>query len=81
MRLIKDNVERIAESETRIAKLKADGFKELGTSVKELEKRNPIHEMKLDELKTLAKEKGIEGAASLTKAELLAVLKDVSSSD
>ena len=37
--------------------------------------------MKLDELKTLAKEKGIEGAASLTKAELLAVLKDVNSSD
>ena len=49
--------------------------------MKELEKRNPIHEMKLDELKTLAKEKGIEGAASLTKAELLAVLKDVNSSD
>lgn len=80
MRLIKDNVERVADG-AQADKLKADGFKELGTSVKELEKRNPIHEMKLDELKTLAKEKGIEGAASLTKAELLAVLKDVSSGD
>ena len=36
-----------------------------------------LEKMKVDELKALAKEKGIEGAASLTKEELLAVLKEV----
>lgn len=79
MRLIRDNVERIAESETRIAKLKAAGYKELGASEteREPEKQRSIQEMKLDELKVLAKEKGIEGAASLTKDELRTVLKDV----
>lgn len=79
MRLIKDNVERSAESETRIAKLKADGFKELGTSETEREpgKQSSIQEMKLDELKALAKKKGVEGAASLTKDELRAILKEV----
>lgn len=77
MRLIKDNVERIAESEIRIAKLKADGFKELGVSTRDPEKQSPIREMKLDELRALAKEKGVEGAASLTKDELRAILKEV----
>lgn len=33
--------------------------------------------MKADDLKALAKEKGIDNAAFLTKEELLAVLKDV----
>lgn len=41
------------------------------------EKEKPLEKMKVDELKALAKEKGIEGADSLTKAELIAVLKDV----
>lgn len=37
----------------------------------------PIEDMTMPELKALAKEKGIEGAGSLNKEELLAVLKDV----
>lgn len=41
------------------------------------EEKPELEKMKADELKALAKEKGIEGAASLTKDELLAVLKDV----
>lgn len=36
-----------------------------------------LEKMKVDELKALAREKGIEGAASLTKGELLEVLKGV----
>ena len=36
-----------------------------------------IEEMTVPELKSLAKENGIEGAASLNKEELLSVLKDV----
>lgn len=45
--------------------------------VKQPEEKPELEKMKADELKTLAKEKGIEGASSLTKEELLAVLKDV----
>lgn len=79
MRLIKDNVERIAESETRIRKLEAAGFTPLeGTgSLEKKESRPELDKMKADELKALAKEKGIGGASSLTRDELLAVLKDV----
>ena len=36
-----------------------------------------LDDMKMDELKALAKEKGIKGFSSLTKDELLAVLKGV----
>lgn len=81
MRLIKNNVERIAEGESQIQKLKAAGFEPLEViDRKAEEKAKPeleLEKMKADELKSLAKEKGIEGAASLTKEELLAVLKDV----
>lgn len=45
--------------------------------VKQPEEKPELDKMKVDELKAIAKEKGIEGAASLTKDELLAVLKEV----
>lgn len=45
--------------------------------VKPPEEKPELEKLKADELKALAKEKGIEGAASLTKEELLAVLKEV----
>lgn len=79
MRLIMNNVERIAESESQIRKLKAAGFKPLDRALdKQKEESKPeLEKMKADELKAFAKEKGIEGASSLTKEELLAVLKDV----
>lgn len=79
MRLIMNNVERVAEGESQIRKLKSAGFKLLKEDImpQDEESKPELEEMKADELKTLAKEKGIEGAASLTKAELLAVLKDV----
>lgn len=80
MRFIKDNVERVTESEAMADKLKALGFKPLGseTLTREPGEGNTnIGKMTVPELKILAKEKGIEGAASLTKEELLAVLKEV----
>lgn len=82
MRLIKDNVERVADG-AQADKLKVLGFKEIGGAVAEAagtEDKSP-DKMSATELKTLAKEKGIEGASSLTKAELLAVLKDVTMND
>lgn len=78
MRLIKDNVERVADG-AQADKLKALGFNEIGSAVaEEAGPEDKSHDkMSATELKALAKEKGIEGASSLTKAELLAVLKDV----
>lgn len=78
MRLIRKNVERVAEG-MQAKKLKASGFKELsevGVDKRNLEDVN-LADMTVADLKTLAKEKDIEGIASLNKAELLAVLKDV----
>lgn len=43
------------------------------TEVFELEK--PLDKMKVDELRALAEKRGIEGANSFTKAELIEVLK------
>lgn len=82
MRLIKDNVERVADG-AQADKLKSLGFKEIGSATAEVtgpEDKSPDI-MSAAELKALAKEKGIEGAGSLTKAELLAVLKDVTMDD
>lgn len=39
--------------------------------------KTELEKMKADELKALAKEKGIGGASSLTRDELLVILKDV----
>lgn len=79
MRLIMNNVERTAEDDAQIRKLMAVGFKPLGEAVREEKAalKPELEKMKVEELKAMAKEKGIEGAASLTKDELLAVLKEV----
>ena len=88
MRLIKGNVERIVKDDVIASKLIADGFKELGEvreiePEKQAEPENPtepeknLEDMTVPELKALAKDKGIEGASSLAKEDLLAVLKEV----
>lgn len=79
MRYINGNVERETESELMAEKLKSLGFKEIDSPVDEEVQGDltDIEKMTVTNLKALAKEKGIEGAASLNKAELLAVLKDV----
>lgn len=78
MRLKKDNVERVAEEQAAIEKLKALGFEDMsGGQEADDNKEKKLSELNVPDLKILAKERGIEGASSLTKAELLAVLKDV----
>lgn len=81
MILKRKNVERVAESEYAVEKLKRRGFKPLnenGKSERNQEsKERSIEEMRVEELRALAKEKGIDSVSSLNKAELLAVLKDV----
>lgn len=78
MRLIKGNVERIAETQAQAEKYISKGFKMLDVA-KEAKKEEgkSLDKMNVTELKELAKQKGIEGYESLTKNELLAVLKDV----
>lgn len=64
-RIVSDSVgKRMIESKTAIEVTEGNAQKD-------------ITKMKVDELKVLAKEKGIEGADSLNKQELLEVLKDV----
>ena len=78
MRLIRKNVERVAVKEARIEKLKALGFRPIGGDAAEIvQAAADINTKTVAELKAIAKEKEIEGYSSLTKEELLAVLKDV----
>lgn len=74
MRVKTDNVERVVSDEygrELVASKKAVEVpeKEVGT--------NSLEKLKVDELKALASEKGIEGAETMKKSELLDILKDV----
>jgi len=78
MRLIRKNVEREAEG-SAAEKLISDGFtpmkKATSDTVPEEKIGKDIEDMTVEELKTLAKEKGLTGVSSLAKADLLAILK------
>lgn len=79
MRLIRGNVERVAETQEQIDRLKREGYKELSSGLKP--KEDPVgktpEEMTVAELRALAKEHGIEGVSGLNKEELLTVVKEV----
>lgn len=87
MILVKGNVERETESMTTIALLKKEGFKELPSALEEDktaectpledESKPDLESMSLEELKALAKEKGMSGVSSLNKDQLKEVLKDM----
>ena len=78
MRLIRKNVEREADG-TTAEKLISDGFTPMGgtkpDTVPEEKTGKNIEDMTVEELKALAKEKGLTGVSSLAKADLLAILK------
>ena len=75
--IINSNVERIIEDEM-LAKYKALGYKEISSSKANdnAPENKPLSKMKVDELKALATELGIENTDSLTKDELIAVIKE-----
>lgn len=72
MRLKRGNVEREVEDEFHVAKFVKDGYKPMEkiTDSKETEKKD-VQEMSLEELRQLAKAKGLKGTSSLAKQELL----------
>lgn len=89
MILKRRNVEREASSEIEIAALKAVGFKEIANageessagdkpvdSVGPADDAKSIDDMTVAELRSYATERGIEGAGALSKADLLAMLKE-----
>lgn len=78
MRLIRKNVECEADG-TEAERLMKDGFIPIDASNVESDNSEKVNlkEMKVDDLRKLAAENGIDNAGSLTRAELLAVLKDV----
>ena len=79
MRLKRGNVEREADG-IKAEQLMKDGFEmveNIRAQSPEVSVKKDLSEMTVEELKNLAKEKGISGAYALTKAELQEVLKDV----
>lgn len=81
MRLIRDNVEREADG-TTAKKLMSDGFKPVENTTSQKTDMKPdekaaksIEEMTVEELKTLAKERGLTGVSALAKQDLIDILK------
>lgn len=83
MRMKKDNVERVVNSQIQEAKLKREGFREIGDipETKTIPEETVVcmEDLTREELKKIAREKGLEGYSGLTKEELRLALKGVSS--
>ena len=75
--VINGNVERIIENE-KLEKYLSLGYKEVSSSEKNdnVVGKKSLSKMKVDELKALATELGIESIDSLNKDELIAVIKE-----
>lgn len=74
MRVKTDNVERVVSD--KYGRELVASKKAVEVPEKEVE-TNSLGKLKVDELKALAFEKGIEGAETMKKSELLDILKDV----
>lgn len=82
MRVIKENVEREVDA-SKCEQLLKDGYKLVETSRDSKKKSSEatveapgdLDNMSLAELRTVAKEKGLSGYSSLSKDELMSVLK------
>lgn len=76
MRVFKrHNVERKVSTEEAANRLMVKGYEEITVNAVKVD--TALDKMKLEELRTLAQNKGIVGADSLNKKELLELLKDV----
>ena len=75
--VINGNVERIIENE-KLEKYLSLGYKEVSSSETNdnIVGKKSLSKMKVDELKALATELGIESIDSLNKDELIAVIKE-----
>ncbi|MCI9975976.1 Rho termination factor N-terminal domain-containing protein [Clostridioides difficile] len=71
-RLIRDNIEKIVNDTSEKEKLMYDGFKLL-----EDKKNIDIESLTLEELRNLAKEKGIDSYTKLKKDELIEKLNNI----
>lgn len=67
------NVEREVP-ENQIGRFKSKGYHIVGESSENTEEKVSLAELKLEELKTLAKQKGLQNYSSCNKEELLARL-------
>lgn len=81
MRLIRVNVEREADG-ADVAKLIQDGFNPVETPTQTEETSDSenipekaIEDMTVEELKAVAKERGLTGVSSLAKQDLIDILK------
>lgn len=72
-----ENVQRVSEDPTEIEELKSQGYVEYFEEAKESKPTDKVDfdSMAYNELKKYAKAKGIAGAGSLKKAELLEILR------
>ena len=83
MRLKKGNVERIAEPGPLMQRLLSEGFESVDSpdapagQETGVSPGKPLGEMTVDQLRALAKEKGIGGYSSLAKQDLLELLEGV----
>lgn len=75
-KLQKLNVEKIAADESARDKYIAQGFKLVEDKKEDVNTKGDIDKLKVDELKELAKQKGIEGYSNMKKEELIAALED-----
>lgn len=81
MILIRDNVERIVKDEAQATRLQAEGYEVISGETQEDSGEKKLSDMKVAELKAIAKQKGIKGSDSLNKTELLETLRTLMESD